>query len=48
MVGDDDDCPLETNAAAEGDVARDRQVVQLQDVRNWRKTLQEIADLKKG
>ena len=46
MICDDDDGPFERDAAAEGDVAGDGQVVQLQDVRNRSKTLQKVSDLK--
>ena len=47
MIGDDDDSSSEWSAFAEGDVARDCQVIQLQDVGNTFEPFQEIFHLKK-
>ena len=42
MVGDDDDCPPETNTSAEGDITRYGEMIQLQHVRNTGEPLQEL------
>ena len=47
MIGDDDNSSSERSAFAEGDVARDCQVIQLQDVGNTFEPFQEIFHLKK-
>lgn len=44
MVGDDDDCPPETNTSAEGDITRYGEMIQLQHVRYGAKPGEEGGD----